>query len=79
MNAERVLRHLVAGLPCGTIHAVVGVGFDVIRGTTGIIDFAQGELVTLGGTAAVTLHGLVPLSVAIVPMRPGEVARLGSA
>jgi branched-chain amino acid transport system permease protein len=65
MSAELVLQYLVAGLTYGTIYAVVGVGFNIIYNTTGIINFAQGEFVMLGGMTAVTLHRLVPLPVAI--------------
>jgi branched-chain amino acid transport system permease protein len=66
MPIEVVLQYLVAGLTYGTIYAVVGVGFNIIYNTTGIINFAQGEFVMLGGMAAVTLHRFVPLPLAIV-------------
>jgi branched-chain amino acid transport system permease protein len=65
MSLELVLQYLVAGLTYGTIYAVVGVGFNIIYNTTGIINFAQGEFVMLGGMTAVTLHRLVPLPLAI--------------
>ncbi len=65
MSTELVLQYLVAGLTYGTIYAVVGVGFNIIYNTTGIINFAQGEFVMLGGMTAVTLHALVPLPLAI--------------
>jgi branched-chain amino acid transport system permease protein len=65
MDLELVLQYLVAGLTYGTIYAVVGVGFNIIYNTTGIINFAQGEFVMLGGMTAVTLHRLVPLPLAI--------------
>ena len=65
MQLGLVLQYLVAGLTYGTIYAVVGVGFNIIYNTTGIINFAQGEFVMLGGMTAVTLHRLVPLPVAI--------------
>jgi branched-chain amino acid transport system permease protein len=66
MQLELVLQYLVAGLTYGTIYAVVGVGFNIIYNTTGIINFAQGEFVMLGGMTAVTLHRFVPLPLAIV-------------
>jgi branched-chain amino acid transport system permease protein len=65
MTTELVLQYLIAGLTYGTIYAVVAVGFNIIYNTTGIINFAQGEFVMLGGMTAVTLHGLVPLPIAI--------------
>jgi branched-chain amino acid transport system permease protein len=65
MSLELVLQYLVAGLTYGTIYAVVGVGFNIIYNTTGIINFAQGEFVMLGGMTAVTLHGFLPMPLAI--------------
>jgi branched-chain amino acid transport system permease protein len=65
MSTELVLQYLVAGLTYGTIYAVVGVGFNIIYNTTGIINFAQGEFVMLGGMTAVTLHAVLPLPLAI--------------
>jgi branched-chain amino acid transport system permease protein len=65
MATELVLQYLVAGLTYGTIYAVVGVGFNIIYNTTGIINFAQGEFVMLGGMTAVTLHAFLPLPVAV--------------
>jgi branched-chain amino acid transport system permease protein len=62
---ELVLQYLVAGLTYGTIYAIVGIGFNIIYNTTGIINFAQGEFVMLGGMTAVSLHRLVPLPLAI--------------
>jgi branched-chain amino acid transport system permease protein len=66
VTLELVLQYLVAGLTYGTIYAVVGIGFNIIYNTTGIINFAQGEFVMLGGMTAVTLQRLVPLPVAIL-------------
>jgi branched-chain amino acid transport system permease protein len=62
---ELFFQYLVAGLTYGTIYAVVGMGFNIIYNTTGIINFAQGEFVMLGGMTAVSLHGFLPLPAAI--------------
>ncbi len=62
---ELFFQYLVAGLTYGTIYAIVGIGFNIIYNTTGIINFAQGEFVMLGGMIAVTLHSFLPLPVAI--------------
>jgi branched-chain amino acid transport system permease protein len=63
---ELFFQYLVAGLTYGTIYAIVGIGFNIIYNTTGIINFAQGEFVMLGGMIAVTLHALLPLPLAIL-------------
>jgi branched-chain amino acid transport system permease protein len=59
-------QYLMAGLTYGMIYAVVGMGFNIIYNATGVINFAQGEFVMLGGMIAVTLVAYVPLPLAIV-------------
>ena len=66
MFLELFFQYLVAGLTYGTIYAIVGIGFNIIYNTTGIINFAQGEFVMLGGMTAVTLHAFLPLPLAIL-------------
>ncbi|HXY61295.1 MAG TPA: branched-chain amino acid ABC transporter permease, partial [Nitrospirota bacterium] len=63
---ELFFQYLVAGLTYGTIYAIVGIGFNIIYNTTGIINFAQGEFVMLGGMTAVTLNAFLPLPLAIL-------------
>jgi branched-chain amino acid transport system permease protein len=66
MNIELVAQYLVAGITYGTIYAIVAIGFNIIYNATGIINFAQGEFVMLGGMTAVSLHGIMPLPAAIL-------------
>jgi len=66
MFLELFFQYLVAGMTYGTIYAIVGIGFNIIYNTTGIINFAQGEFVMLGGMTAVTLHAFLPLPLAIL-------------
>ena len=49
---ERLLRLTVDGLRFGLVIAIAGVGLSLIFGTTGLTNFAHGELVTLGAVAA---------------------------
>jgi branched-chain amino acid transport system permease protein len=56
----------VAGITYGTIYAIVAIGFNIIYNATGIINFAQGEFVMLGGMTAVTLNQFIPLPLAIL-------------
>jgi branched-chain amino acid transport system permease protein len=62
---ELFFQYLIAGLTYGTIYAVVGMGFNIIYNATGIINFAQGEFVMLGGMTAVSLYQVLPLPAAI--------------
>jgi branched-chain amino acid transport system permease protein len=62
---ELALQYLLSGITKGSIYAVVAIGFNLIYSATGIINFAQGEFVMLGGMVACTLAQFVPLPVAI--------------
>ncbi len=66
MTSQLLVQYLVAGLTYGVIYAVVGMGFNIIYNATGIINFAQGEFVMLGGMIAVTVQRALPLPAAIV-------------
>ncbi len=65
MPFSQALQYLLAGLTTGSVYAIVGIGFNVIYSATGIINFAQGEFLMLGGMIAVTLQRLLPLPLAI--------------
>jgi branched-chain amino acid transport system permease protein len=68
MNVEQLSQYLLSGLSTGAIYALIGVGFAIIHNATGIINFAQGEFVMLGGMLTVfclnVLH--LPLLLAVV-------------
>jgi branched-chain amino acid transport system permease protein len=64
-NGSLALQYLLSGITKGSIYAVVAIGFNLIYSATGIINFAQGEFVMLGGMVAVTLALYVPLPVAV--------------
>lgn len=66
MNFDLFFQYIVAGITYGTIYAVVAIGFNIIYNATGIINFAQGEFVMLGGMTAVTLYHFLPLPVAVL-------------
>ena len=64
-HGSLALQYLLSGITKGSIYAVVAIGFNLIYSATGVINFAQGEFVMLGGMVAVTLAQYVPLPVAI--------------
>lgn len=49
MQFEQILQYLFSGFSTGAIYALIGIGFSIIYNATGIINFAQGEFVMLGG------------------------------
>ncbi|MDZ7830239.1 MAG: branched-chain amino acid ABC transporter permease [Desulfobacterales bacterium] len=50
-----IIQFMVMGVQRGAIYAMVAMGFNIIYNATGIINFAQGEFVVLGGLMMVTL------------------------
>jgi len=65
MTSQLFFQYLFAGITYGSIYAIVAIGFNIIYNTTGIINFAQGEFVMLGGMIAISLHAILPLPLAI--------------
>ncbi len=51
-----VLQVVVSGLTLGSLYALVGLGFVIIFKATGVVNFAQGEMVMLGAMFALVTH-----------------------
>ncbi len=65
--SDQLLQYLITGISVGMVYGLVGLGLTIIFNATGIINFAQGEFVMLGGMGAVALAAWgVPLWAAIV-------------
>jgi len=58
-----ILQFLVSGLGTGCIYGLVAIGFAVIFNVSGIVNFAQGAFVMLGGVITYALYrsGYAPL------------------
>ena len=54
--SAQVLRVLVDGIRFGLVIGITGIGLSLIFGTTGLTNFAHGELVTIGAVVAWTLN-----------------------
>ena len=54
--ANQLLQYTLSGITIGSIYAMVAIGFNIIYNSTGIINFAQGDFVMLGGMIAVYFH-----------------------
>lgn len=60
------LQFLFSGITVGATYALAALGFSIIYNASGVINFAQGEFIMLGGMASVVLLGLgLPLPLAI--------------
>ena len=66
MGSGQLLQYLFAGITVGSIYAFVAVGYNIIYSATGIINFAQGEFVMLGGMLAYSFSRFMPLGIAVV-------------
>jgi branched-chain amino acid transport system permease protein len=64
-HSLQLVQYILSGLSNGAIYALIGFGFAIIHNATGIINFAQGEFVMLGGM--LTLFFLVFLQLPLLP------------
>ncbi len=64
---DKLLQLALSGIAMGTIYGIVGLGFNIIFNATGVINFAQGEFVMLGGMVTISLVSAgVPVPLALV-------------
>jgi len=65
---RQLFQYVLSGLSNGAIYALIGFGFAIIYNSTGIINFAQGEFVMIGGMLTVFFLAVfkLPLAVAII-------------
>jgi branched-chain amino acid transport system permease protein len=66
-RVAELLQFLFSGLTVGATYALVALGFAIIYNASGVINFAQGEFVMVGGMASAFLIAAgVPLPIAVV-------------
>jgi branched-chain amino acid transport system permease protein len=61
---DHLAQFIVAGLTTGSIYALIALGFCVIHNATGIVNFAQGDFISLGGLVIFTL--LIGLKIPLI-------------
>jgi branched-chain amino acid transport system permease protein len=64
-DSRQLIQYALSGLSNGAIYALIGFGFAIIYNATGIINFAQGEFVMLGGM--LTLFFLTFMNMPLIP------------
>ncbi|MFZ4054863.1 MAG: branched-chain amino acid ABC transporter permease, partial [Polynucleobacter sp.] len=65
---ETFLQQLVNGLVLGSIYALIALGYTMVYGVLGIINFAHGEVLMIGALVSLTLiQGMMMLT----PFLPG--------
>ncbi|MEZ5869319.1 MAG: branched-chain amino acid ABC transporter permease [Defluviimonas denitrificans] len=53
---SELLQFVFSGMTVGAVYALVALGFTIIFNASGVVNFAQGEFVMLGGMIAVFAH-----------------------
>ncbi|SDE95562.1 branched-chain amino acid ABC transporter permease [Limimaricola pyoseonensis] len=62
---SELLQFLISGVTVGAIYAAIALGFTLIYNASGVVNFAQGEFVVIGGmTAAALIAAGVPVILA---------------
>jgi branched-chain amino acid transport system permease protein len=64
-SSRQLFQYILSGISNGAIYALIGFGFAIIYNSTGIINFAQGEFVMLGGM--LTVFFLAVLNLPLLP------------
>jgi branched-chain amino acid transport system permease protein len=79
MSGSQFVELLVGGLAIGCIYSLIALGFTMIIRATGVLHFAQGELVMLGAMFGLTAFRLIPMplvALIIIGMVLGGVAAI---
>ena len=63
--SERILQRLSDGIRLGLIIAMCSVGLSLVFGTTGLTNFAHGEMVTFGGLMAFYFNVILEIPILI--------------
>jgi branched-chain amino acid transport system permease protein len=64
--SERILQRLSDGIRLGLIIAMCSVGLSLVFGTTGLTNFAHGEMVTFGGLVAFYFNVILEIPILIL-------------
>ena len=74
----QIFQFILSGLTTGSTYALIAIGFSLIHNATGIVNFAQGEFVMLGGMFMITFYTFLRLPMlAAFPLTVLAVAAVG--
>ena len=62
------LQQMINGLTLGSIYALVALGYTMVYGVLGLINFAHGEVVMVGALVALSVMNELAGGVAAAPM-----------
>ena len=67
-TTDQAIQLFIDGLQFGLIIAITGIGLSLVFGTTGLVNFAHGELVTFGAIMAWVFNVLVGLPLIVAAL-----------
>ena len=80
-TSQMALQILVSGLQGGAIYALAAWGFTIVYNATGLINFAAGEFIMMGGMLTVAMPGspflTVPVAIVVVAVCAAAMDRYG--
>src|SRR3954447_13769188 len=71
-----LLQQLINGVTLGSVYALVALGYTMVYGIIGLINFAHGELVMVGALTSLTV--IKALAVAGIGLPPGVILVAGA-
>ena len=66
MSLNYILSQLVNGLKLGSIYAIIAIGYSMVYGILKLINFAHGDLLTVGVYTMLVLMGFAGLPIWLV-------------
>jgi len=75
------IQQIINGLVLGSIYALVALGYTMVYGILGLINFAHGDIVMVGALVALTVtsllsgSGLHPLAVILIAIAAATVTK----
>src|SRR5690606_23384443 len=76
---EYFIQQLINGLTLGSIYGLIAIGYTMVYGIIGMINFAHGDIFMLGGFAALIVFSIVTSFFAGIPVALMLLIMLGAA
>ena len=65
---EYFIQQLLNGLTLGSIYGLIAIGYTMVYGIIGMVNFAHGDIFMLGGFSALLVYLVLTASIAGVPV-----------
>ena len=65
------IQQLVNGLTLGSIYGLIAIGYTMVYGIIGMVNFAHGDIFMLGGFVALVVYLILMIGVPVVALLAG--------